>query len=420
MGKITGAQMLVKCLKKEGVEVIFGYPGGVVIPIYDALFDCDIRHILVRHEQGAAHAADGYARATGRTGVCMATSGPGATNLITGIANAYMDSIPMVAITGQVATPLIGTDGFQEADTTGITAPITKHNYLVKDPEELAVTIKEAFHIASTGRPGPVLIDIPVDISNSLIDENKKVHLSLPGYKPTMKGNKKQIKQAASRIFSAKRPVIFAGGGVVSSGASPELRKLVKTIQVPVITTLTGKGIYPETDPLSLGMAGMHGTKYANIAFSETDLIIAVGVRFDDRVTGKLSEFARDAGVIHMDIDPAEIGKNVKADVPIVGDAKNVLAALEKDCVEIKSKKKGSDWSAWLKRIGQLKKQYPLKYDRDSKKIKPGYVIELIDKLTDDDTIICTEVGQNQMWASQFYKYNQAAWGLWALVFPLP
>jgi acetolactate synthase I/II/III large subunit len=407
MGKITGAQMLVKCLKKEGVEVIFGYPGGVVIPIYDALFDCDIRHILVRHEQGAAHAADGYARATGRTGVCMATSGPGATNLITGIANAYMDSIPMVAITGQVATPLIGTDGFQEADTTGITAPITKHNYLVKDPEELAVTIKEAFHIASTGRPGPVLIDIPVDISNSLIDENKKVHLSLPGYKPTMKGNKKQIKQAASRIFSAKRPVIFAGGGVVSSGASPELRKLVKTIQVPVITTLTGKGIYPETDPLSLGMAGMHGTKYANIAFSETDLIIAVGVRFDDRVTGKLSEFARDAGVIHMDIDPAEIGKNVKADVPIVGDAKNVLAALEKDCVEIKSKKKGSDWSAWLKRIGQLKKQYPLKYDRDSKKIKPGYVIELIDKLTDDDTIICTEVGQNQMWASQFYKYNE-------------
>jgi acetolactate synthase I/II/III large subunit len=407
MGKITGAQMLVKCLKKEGVEVIFGYPGGVVIPIYDALFEGDIRHILVRHEQGAAHAADGYARATGKTGVCMATSGPGATNLITGIANAYMDSIPLVAITGQVARPLIGTDGFQEADTTGITAPITKHNYLVKDPEELAVTIKEAFHIASTGRPGPVLVDIPVDVSNSLVDENKKVHLSLPGYKPTMKGNKKQIRQAASRIFSASRPVIFAGGGVVSSGASPELRKLVKTIEVPVITTLTGKGTYPETDPLSLGMAGMHGTKYANIAFSETDLVIAVGVRFDDRVTGKLSEFARDADVIHMDIDPAEIGKNVKADVPIVGDAKNVLASLEKDCREIKSKKKGCGWSAWLKRIAELKKQYPLKYDRDSKKIKPGYVIEMIDKLTDDDTIICTEVGQNQMWASQFYRYNE-------------
>jgi acetolactate synthase I/II/III large subunit len=407
MGKITGAQMLVKCLKKEGVEVIFGYPGGVVIPIYDALFEGDIRHILVRHEQGAAHAADGYARATGKTGVCMATSGPGATNLITGIANAYMDSIPLVAITGQVARPLIGTDGFQEADTTGITAPITKHNYLVKDPEELAVTIKEAFHIASTGRPGPVLVDIPVDVSNSLVDENKKVHLSLPGYKPTMKGNKKQIRQAASRIFSASRPVIFAGGGVVSSGASPELRKLVKTIEVPVITTLTGKGTYPENDPLSLGMAGMHGTKYANIAFSETDLVIAVGVRFDDRVTGKLSEFARDADVIHMDIDPAEIGKNVKADVPIVGDAKNVLASLEKDCREIKSKKKGCGWSAWLKRIAELKKQYPLKYDRDSKKIKPGYVIEMIDKLTDDDTIICTEVGQNQMWASQFYRYNE-------------
>ncbi len=407
MGKITGAQMLIKCLKKEGVEVIFGYPGGVVIPIYDALFDSDIRHILVRHEQGAAHAADGYARATGKTGVCMATSGPGATNLITGIANAYMDSIPIVAITGQVARPLIGTDGFQEADITGITAPITKHNYLVNDPDELPVIIKEAFHIASTGRPGPVLIDIPVDISKSMIDEDKKVHLSLPGYKPTTKGNKKQIKEAAARILSSKKPVIFAGGGVISSNASKELVKLAKTINVPVITSLTGKGAYPESDELSLGMAGMHGTKYANLAFTETDLIISVGVRFDDRVTGKLSEFAKDAAVIHMDIDPAEIGKNVNADVPIVGDAKNVLAELEKAYKELKAKKKGSDKSGWLKRIARLKKENPLKYNGNSRKIKPGYVIEMIDKLTDDNTIICTEVGQNQMWTSQFYRFNK-------------
>jgi acetolactate synthase-1/2/3 large subunit len=407
MGKITGAEMLIKCLKKEGLEVIFGYPGGVVIPIYDALFDSDIRHILVRHEQGAAHAADGYARATGKTGVCMATSGPGATNLITGIANAYMDSIPIVAITGQVARPLIGTDGFQEADITGITAPITKHNYLVKDPDELSATIKEAFHIASTGRPGPVLIDIPVDISRSMIDEDKKVHLSLPGYKPTTKGNKKQIKEAAARILLSKKPVIFAGGGVISSNASKELTKLVKAIKVPVITSLTGKGAFPENDELSLGMAGMHGTKYANLAFTETDLIISVGVRFDDRVTGKLSEFAKDAAVIHMDIDPAEIGKNVNADVPIVGDAKNVLAELEKAYKELKSKKKGSDRSEWLKRIAQLKKENPLKYNKNSKKIKPGYVIEMIDNLTDDNTIICTEVGQNQMWTSQFYRFNK-------------
>ncbi len=407
MGKINGAQMLIKCLKKEGVEVIFGYPGGVVIPIYDALFDSDIRHILVRHEQCAAHAADGYARATGKTGVCMATSGPGSTNLITGIANAYMDSIPMVAITGQVASPMIGTDAFQEVDITGITAPVTKHNYLVKDLEELPIIIKEAFHIASTGRPGPVLVDIPVDISNGMIDDSIRGTLKLAGYKPTLEGNKKQIKEAATRIYRSKKTVVFAGGGIVSSGASSELRKLIKTIEVPVITTLLGMGCYPETEDLSLGMAGMHGAKYANIAFTETDLIIAVGVRFDDRVTGKLSEFAKNASVIHIDIDPAEIGKNIKTDVPIVGDAKNVLVDLEKAYKDIVAKDGKSDKSAWLKRVSELKNNYPLGYDKDSSKIKPGYIIEKIDQLTGEDAIICTEVGQNQMWAAQYYKYRQ-------------
>jgi len=407
MGKISGAQMLIKCLKKEGVDVIFGYPGGVVIPIYDALFDSDIRHILVRHEQCAAHAADGYARATGKTGVCMATSGPGSTNLITGIANAYMDSIPMVAITGQVASPMIGTDAFQEVDITGITAPVTKHNYLVKDLKELPLIIKEAFHIASTGRPGPVLIDIPVDISNGMIDDNIKAALDLAGYKPVLKGNKKQINEAAAKIYKSKKPVVFAGGGIVASGASNELRKLIKTIEVPVITTLLGMGCYPETEELSLGMAGMHGAKYANIAFTETDLIIAIGARFDDRVTGKLSEFAKNASIIHIDIDPAEIGKNIKTDVPIVGDAKDVLIVLEKTYRELAAKKGRSDKSEWLNRISEIKKKYPLGYDRDSSKIKPGYIIEKIDQLTKGDAIVCTEVGQNQMWAAQYFKYRQ-------------
>jgi acetolactate synthase I/II/III large subunit len=408
MGKITGSEMLIRCLKKEGVEVIFGIPGGVMIPVYDALFESDIRHILVRHEQCAAHAADGYARATGRTGVCMATSGPGATNLVTGIANAYMDSIPIVAITGQVASSMIGTDAFQEADTTGITAPITKHNYLVKSPEELPFIVKEAFYIASTGRPGPVLIDIPVDISTAMVDEKKiDEAIKLPGYKPTIKGNKKQIKEAAFRIYNSKRPVVFAGGGVVSSNASMELRKLVKTIEAPVITSLLGKGCYPETDILSLGMAGMHGAKYANITFTDTDLIIAIGVRFDDRVTGKLSEFAKNAGVIHIDIDPAEIGKNVAVNVPVVGDAKNVMEELEKAYREIEKKKGKNKRNDWLKRIEMLKKQYPLKYDRDSDAVKPGYVIEKIYELTRGDAIICTEVGQNQMWTSQYYKFKE-------------
>ncbi len=425
MGKITGAQMIIKCLKEEGVKVIFGYPGGKVIPLYDALFDSDIRHILVRHEQCAAHAADGYARVTGKTGVCVATSGPGATNLVTGIANAHMDSIPIVAITGQVGTAQIGTDAFQEADITGIVAPITKHNYLVKDVEDLPGVIKEAFRIASTGRPGPVLIDIPVDITTDLIDENFKVDINLPGYKPTLKGNLKQVRMAVKKIAESRKPVIFAGGGVISSGASDILRKFVKVVKIPVITSLLGMGSFPETDQLSLKMAGMHGTKYANLAFTEADLIIAVGVRFDDRVTGKLSEFAPEADVIHIDIDPAEIGKNIKVLVPIVGDAKIVLTDLKREYEKYIEKKGIPDREEWLSRIKKLKKDYPLKYDRNSNNVKPAYVVEKIYELTKGDAIICTEVGQNQMWAAQYYKFTKprtlvSSGGLGTMGFGLP
>ena len=425
MGKITGAQMLIKCLKQEGVEVIFGFPGGVVIPIYDALFDSDIRHILVRHEQGAAHAADGYARATGKTGVCLATSGPGATNLITGIANAYMDSVPIVAITGQVATQVIGTDAFQEADITGITAPITKHNYLIKDIKDLPMVIKEAFYLASTGRPGPVLIDIPVDISKGTIDENIKVDLNLKGYKPTYKGNSKQIKQAVKKIQESTKPVIFAGGGITSSGASEVLTEFARLANIPVITSLTGKGTFPETDELSLGMAGMHGTKYANLAFTQADLIIAVGVRFDDRVTGKLTEFAKKAEVIHIDIDPAEIGKNVKVNVPIVGDAKNVLLDLKSKYEEIIGSEAIVEQRSWIKNIGELKKTCGLKYDRQSKSLKPAYIIEKIFEATKGDAIICTEVGQHQMWTAQYFTFTKprtliSSGGLGTMGFGLP
>ncbi len=425
MGKITGAQMLIKCLKEEGVEVIFGFPGGVVIPIYDALFDSDIRHILVRHEQGAAHAADGYARATGKTGVCMATSGPGATNLVTGIACAYMDSIPVVAITGQVHTQVIGTDAFQEADVTGITAPITKHNYLVKDIKDLPDIVKEAFYIASTGRPGPVLIDIPVDISRGMIDENSSASISLSGYKPTYNGNPKQIIQAAKKIYESKKPVFFAGGGVVSSGAEKALTDLVKYSKIPVITSLLGKGSFPETEELSLGMAGMHGTKYANIAFTSTDLIIAVGVRFDDRVTGKLSEFAKNADVIHIDIDPAEIGKNVNVNIPIVGDAKNVLTELKSRYEQLIEKSGFPDREEWSGYVAQLKKECPLRYRMEPDGLKPQYIIEKIYEITRGEAIICTEVGQNQMWASQYYKYSRprtliSSGGLGAMGFGLP
>lgn len=396
--KLSGAQILLECLEREGVEVIFGYPGGQVIPIYDALYDSKIRNILVRHEQGAAHAADGYARSTGKTGVCLATSGPGATNLVTGIATAYMDSVPMVAITGQVPTSLLGCDSFQEADITGITMPITKHNYLVQDIKELPRVVKEAFHIASTGRPGPVLIDIAKDITVQTDKGSYSETMDLPGYKPNYVGNVRQIKEAIAAIEIAERPLIYIGGGVVSGGAHAELIKFAETINAPVTPTLMGISAIPGNHPLNLGMLGMHGTATANFAVTECDLLIAIGARFDDRVTGKVEAFAPKAKVVHIDIDPAEIGKNVAVDIPIVGDVRMVL---ENILEKVKPKKNPE----WLKQIDGWRKEYPLKYDSD--KLNPQRVIEEINAITKGDAIICTEVGQHQMWTAQFYQFTK-------------
>lgn len=396
--KHTGAQILLECLERQGVEVIFGYPGGQVIPIYDALYDSKIRNILVRHEQGAAHAADGYARSTGKIGVCLATSGPGATNLVTGIANAYMDSVPMVAITGQVPTFMLGRDSFQEADITGITMPITKHNYLVQDIKDLPRVVKEAFHIASTGRPGPVLIDIAKDITVQTDKGSSGETMDLPGYKPNYIGNIRQIREAILAIEKAERPLIYIGGGVVIGGAHNELVKLAETLNAPVTPTLMGISAIPGNHPLNLGMLGMHGTATANFAVTECDLLIAVGARFDDRVTGKLAAFAPKAKVVHIDIDPAEIGKNVAVDIPIVGDVRMVL---ENILEKVKPKKH----TEWLKQINGWRKEYPLKYD--SGKLNPQRVIEEINTLTKGDAIICTEVGQHQMWTAQFYQFTQ-------------
>jgi len=396
--KHTGAQILLECLERQGVEVIFGYPGGQVIPIYDALYDSKIRNILVRHEQGAAHAADGYARSTGKIGVCLATSGPGATNLVTGIANAYMDSVPMVAITGQVPTFMLGRDSFQEADITGITMPITKHNYLVQDIKELPRVVKEAFHIASTGRPGPVLIDIAKDITVQTDKGSSGETMDLPGYKPNYVGNIRQIREAILAIEKAERPLIYIGGGVVIGGAHNELVKLAETLNAPVTPTLMGISAIPGNHPLNLGMLGMHGTATANFAVTECDLLIAVGARFDDRVTGKLAAFAPKAKVVHIDIDPAEIGKNVAVDIPIVGDVRMVLE-------NILDKVKPKKHTEWLKQINGWRKEYPLKYD--SGKLNPQRVIEEINTLTKGDAIICTEVGQHQMWTAQFYQFTQ-------------
>lgn len=398
--KQNGAEILIESLRKEGVEVIFGYPGGAVIPIYDVLFDSPIRHILTRHEQGAAHAADGYARATGRVGVCLATSGPGATNLVTGLATAYMDSVPVVAITGQVGTGLLGRDSFQEADITGITLPVTKHNYLVRDIKDLPRVIKEAFHIASTGRPGPVLVDLPKDISLTKAKVDYPKEINLPGYKPTYQGNARQIKAALHVIEQAKRPVLYVGGGAVISGAENELMAFAERIQAPVTTTLMGLTAFPTRHQLSLGMLGMHGTVYANYAVTEADLLIAIGARFDDRVTGKVDEFAAKAKVIQIDIDPAEIGKNVKVDVPIVGDIRQVLEAL----LEQLPSKKHPEWVA---QVEAWKTQYPLGYRVPEGEIAPQQVVEVIDELTGGDAIITTEVGQNQMWAAQYLRFTR-------------
>lgn len=396
---MIGAQILIECLKKETVEVIFGYPGGVVLPIFDKLYDANIKFILTRHEQGAAHAADGYARATGRTGVCIATSGPGATNLVTGLATAHMDSIPMVAITGQVKTTLIGNDAFQEADVTGITRPVTKHNYLVKDARDLSQIIAEAFYIASTGRPGPVLVDIPVDVQLQEAEFNWPEEIRMRSYQPTCFGHPGQIKKAVKLIARSKKPIIYAGGGVIASGASAELRQLAERLQVPVTWTLMGIGSFPAEHKLALGMLGMHGTAYANHSIMESDLIIAVGARFDDRVTGRLDAFAPGAKVIHIDIDPSSISKNVKVNVPIVGDAKNILGQLLE---EIKAAPEAGEW---LKTVEAWKKRHPLVYN-EKELIKPQYVVQQIDEATKGEAIITTDVGQNQMWAAQWYKYS--------------
>ncbi len=419
--KLKGAEILLQCLKQEGVDTIFGYPGGTVLPIYDALYDSDIRHILVRHEQGAAHAADAYARVTGKTGVCIATSGPGATNLVTGIATANMDSVPMVCFTGQVVSPLIGRDAFQEADITGITMPITKHNYVLERTEDVPRLVKEAFYVASTNRPGPVVVDLPKDFMEREIEyEPYNSEINLRGYR-VMKGcNYGQVVSAAELINKSERPVIYAGGGVIASEAAEELRQLSEKRKIPVTTTLMGMSAFPSSNYLSLGMLGMHGTRYANYAIGECDLLIAVGVRFDDRVTGKIAEFAPHARIIHIDIDAAEIGKNVDVHIPIVGQVKEVLQAINKRIETIE------EFTEWHQIIDRWKAEYPLRYGASSEgRIMPQHVIEKISELTQGEAIITTEVGQNQMWAAHYYKFKNprsfvTSGGLGTMGFGLP
>lgn len=397
---ITGAEALIKSLEAEGVEVIFGYPGGAVLSIYDALRESSIRHVLVRQEQAAVHAANGYGRVTGRPGVCLATSGPGATNLVTGIATAYMDSIPLIAITGQVATSMVGTDAFQEVDIFGITMPITKHNYLVQKTEDLPRIVREAFHIASTGRPGPVLIDIPKDVSGGILDRYEPVtQVELRGYKPTYRGHPAQIRSLAQWIKDAERPLIYAGGGVIRSGAHEELLALAELINAPVTTTLQGIGGFPENHPLSLGMLGMHGTPYANLAVQRCDLLVGLGVRFDDRVTLAVERFAPNAKVVHVDVDPAEIGKNVVVDLPIVGDVRLVL----EDLLGLLREKEHPEW---IEEIHRLKKEHPLSYGGQHGKLRPQFVLEKLGELLrEEESIITSDVGQHQMWTAQYCKF---------------
>ena len=415
---MTGAEIFVRSLVAEGVEVVFGYPGGATIGIYDALVDLsDIKHVLVRHEQGATHAAEGYAKATGKPGVVLVTSGPGATNTVTGIADAFMDSIPIVVFTGQVSLPLIGNDAFQEADIVGITRPITKHNYLVRDVKELAKTVKEAFYIASTGRPGPVLVDLPKDVMAHKTTFHYPESVEVRSYKPVVEGHPKQIKKAAEVISTAKRPVLYVGGGAIQSNAAPELRKLAETLQCPVTTTLHGLGAFPENSPLAMGMLGMHGTWYSNVAVSYCDVLIAVGARFDDRVTGKVEAFAAEAQKIHIDIDPSAISKNVKVGVPIVGDVKRVLKQLNEMVQRL-------DTKDWLATIQQWKKEHPLRY-RSGDAIRAQYVIQKLGEITGGDAIVVTDVGQHQMWTAQFFKWihprsHITSGGLGTMGFSLP
>jgi len=406
--RLTGAQVVVRTLEELGVDIVFGIPGGAVLPLYDPLLDSTkVRHILVRHEQGAGHAAEGYAQATGRVGVCIATSGPGATNLVTPLADAHMDSVPMVAITGQVGRALLGTDGFQEADICGITMPVTKHNFLVTDPDDIAATIAAAFHIASTGRPGPVLVDIPKDVQQLETTWRWPVQLALPGYRPTARPHSGQIATAASAILGARRPVFYVGGGIIKSGAHEELRTLVEMTGIPVVTTLMGRGAFPDSHVQHLGMPGMHGTVAAVGALQKADLLIALGTRFDDRVTGQLSTFAPHAAVIHADIDPAEISKNRVADVPIVGDAKDVITDLI-DAVNAEHERGVvADLTAWWAELDGLRETFPLGYDEpDDGTLAPQYVISRIGAIAGPDAIYLAGVGQHQMWAAQFIKYE--------------
>ena len=424
--ELTGAEIFVECLKAEGVETIFGYPGGAVLYIYDALYKEaeHVNHILVRHEQAAVHAAEGYAKATNRPGVVLVTSGPGATNAVTGIADAYMDSVPLVVFTGQVPRHLIGNDAFQEVDIVGITRPCVKHNFLVTDVKDLATTIKKAFYIASTGRPGPVLVDIPKDITMTRCEFEYPKEISIRSYNPTVKGNKRQVRRAIDLMLESKRPILYTGGGVILSGASAELTQLARELQFPVTNTLMGLGAYPATDPLFVGMLGMHGTYEANHAMHQADLVIAIGARFDDRVTGNIEKFCPHAKIIHVDIDPASISKNVKVDIPIVGDVKHVLADLLEE-LHARKDRQAADIREWWAQINEWRKTDCLKYEQDNESIRAQYVVEKLWEVTGGDAYLCSDVGQHQMWAAQFYKFDKPnRWinsgGLGTMGFGLP
>jgi acetolactate synthase I/II/III large subunit len=424
---MNGARILLECLAREKVEVIFGYPGGVTLPLYDALYDDPMKHILVRHEQNACFAAEGFARATGRVGVCLATSGPGATNLVTALVDALMDSIPVVAITGQVSTKLIGSDAFQEADTFGITRSCTKHNFLVKKLEELPQAVHEAFHLASSGRPGPVLVDIPKDVFQAQMHYTPVSHIHLPGYKVYTEGHTGQVRRAAQLIWESERPMVYAGGGILAAGASEDLREFVERIDAPAVVTLMALGALASNHPNFISLPGMHGSYAANMAMTETDLIIALGVRFDDRVTGRLAAFAPHAKVIHVDIDPAEIGKNRAADVPIVGDVKRVLEKLNETLADTAHKKDKNQAArvAWWSRVREWKREHPLEAEISTEEIKPQHLVSEIDRLSGGEAIVCSDVGQHQMWAAQFIRFHHPRlWinsgGLGAMGFGLP
>jgi acetolactate synthase I/II/III large subunit len=426
--ELSGSEIVVQCLKDEGVEYVFGYPGGAVLHIYDAIFKQeDVKHILVRHEQGATHAADGYARATGKPGVALVTSGPGATNAVTGIATAYMDSIPMVVLTGQVPSPFIGSDAFQEVDTVGITRPCVKHNFLVKDVRDLAETFKKAFYIATSGRPGPVVIDIPKDITDPgiKIPYRYPEKISMRSYNPVIKGHSGQIRKAVEMILSAKRPVVYSGGGVVLDNASESLIKLVQKLGLPITSTLMGLGAYPSSDGQFLGMLGMHGTYEANMAMHGTDVLIAIGARFDDRITGHVERFCPDARIIHIDIDPSSISKNVRVDVPIVGAVDQVLQTMLKQIKESKSKQDKKALQGWWEQIDQWRARQCLRYDQKSELTKPQYALEVLHKVTNGDAYVCSDVGQHQMFTAQFYGFDKPRrWinsgGLGTMGFGLP